>query len=67
MRDILHNFAEDPSEANLEKILRFGVRKKLNGYSGDAVDLCLSSWLATHEDIELENIRLKLASNLVIR
>ncbi|XP_020081286.1 uncharacterized protein LOC109704930 [Ananas comosus] len=74
MRDILYNFAEDPSEANLEKMLKFGVQNKLNGYSssscvgGDAVDLCLSSWLATHEDIELENIRLKLASNnLVIR
>uniref|UniRef100_A0A6V7QW40 3',5'-nucleoside bisphosphate phosphatase n=1 Tax=Ananas comosus var. bracteatus TaxID=296719 RepID=A0A6V7QW40_ANACO len=74
MRDILYNFAEDPSEVNLEKMLKFGVRNKLTGYSSsscvgrDAVDLCLSSWLATHEDIELENIRLKLASNnLVIR
>ncbi|XP_062210191.1 uncharacterized protein LOC133911796 [Phragmites australis] len=68
MKDILLKFAEEPSAASLGKIVKFGRLANFDGFSPtdtgiDVVDLCLSSWLSNDdmEDIELEEVRLKLA------
>lgn len=68
MKDILLKFAEEPSATNLGKILKFGQLSNLDGFepigSGtDVVNLCLSSWLSYDdmEDVELEEVRIKLA------
>lgn len=67
MKDILLKFAEEPSAANLGKILKFGQLSNSDGFapidSGtDVVNLCLSSWLSYDdmEDVELEEVRSKL-------
>ncbi|VAI08893.1 5'-3' exoribonuclease-like [Triticum dicoccoides] len=67
MKDILLKFAEEPSAANLGKILKFGQPANSDGSapidSGtDVVNLCLSSWLSYDdmEDVELEEVRSKL-------
>ena len=68
MKDILLNFAEEPSAASLRKILKFGQLANFDGFepidSGtDVVNLCLSSWLSYDDmkDVELEEVRIKLA------
>lgn len=68
MKDILLKFAEEPSAANLGKILKFGQLVSLDGFapfdSGtDVVNLCLNSWLS-YDDmqaVEFEEVRSKLA------
>jgi 3',5'-nucleoside bisphosphate phosphatase len=69
MKDILLKFAEEPSASNLGKIVKFGRLTNVDNYSPtstfiDVVDICLSSWLSNDdiEDVELEEVRLKLAS-----
>uniref|UniRef100_A0A0A9E1Y1 Protein trpH n=1 Tax=Arundo donax TaxID=35708 RepID=A0A0A9E1Y1_ARUDO len=68
MKDILYAFAEEPSDANLGKIVKFGRLTDFDGFPPintgiNVVDLCLSSWLSSDdmEDVELEEVRLKLA------
>ncbi|KAI3890826.1 hypothetical protein MKX03_036279 [Papaver bracteatum] len=66
VKSILQKFSEDPSDANLEKLARYGKIKNLNGSlnSGkNVVELCLSSWLLREErqGVEFENLRLKLS------
>ncbi|XP_058085598.1 uncharacterized protein LOC131233044 [Magnolia sinica] len=72
MKDILLSFAEEPSNSNLEKILRFGRIKNLNAditlhHSEDVVDLCLSSWLTDEERqaVEFEALRQKLSHTAI--
>eukprot|EP00262_Sarcandra_glabra_P018528 TRINITY_DN6682_c0_g1_i1.p1 TRINITY_DN6682_c0_g1~~TRINITY_DN6682_c0_g1_i1.p1 ORF type:complete len:137 (-),score=24.81 TRINITY_DN6682_c0_g1_i1:44-433(-) len=61
INDILLKFVKEPSDSNLEKIVRFGKSKCLKVDATlcgvkDIVDLCLSSWLTKVErqPIELE-------------
>jgi GH25 family lysozyme M1 (1,4-beta-N-acetylmuramidase) len=68
MKDILLKFAEEPSAANLENMLKFGRLTNFTGFSPmnngiHVVDFCLSSWSSNDdmEDVELEEVRLKLA------
>ncbi|CAD6209967.1 unnamed protein product [Miscanthus lutarioriparius] len=68
MKDILLKFAEGPSAANLGNMLKFGRLTNFAGFSPinndiHVVDFCLSSWLNNDdmEDVELEDVRLKLA------
>jgi len=68
MKDILLKFAEDPSSANLRNMLKFGQLTNVDGFSPisagiDVVNFCLSSWSSNDEleDVELEEVRLKLA------
>lgn len=68
MKDILLEFADEPSASNLGKIVKFGRHANFDGYSPtstviDAVNICLSSWLSHDdiEDVEIEEVRLKLA------
>lgn len=68
MKDILLKFAEEPSAANLGNMLKFGRLTKFAGFSPinngiHVVDFCLSSWSSNDdiEDVELEEVRLKLA------
>ncbi|CAN6313760.1 unnamed protein product [Urochloa humidicola] len=68
MKDILLKFAEEPSSANLGNILKFGQLTNADDFSPintgtDVVDFCLSSWSSNDdmEDVELEEVRLKLA------
>ncbi|XP_064977370.1 uncharacterized protein LOC135619364 [Musa acuminata AAA Group] len=72
MKDILQSFAKDPSDANIEKITRFGIPKKSKvchtvNCGKDIVDLCLSSWLTSDEkeENEFQAIRLMLADTLI--
>ncbi|XP_072978939.1 uncharacterized protein [Typha angustifolia] len=70
MKDVLLSFAIEPSDANLEKIMKFGKPKNLENHSlmscsRKVIDLYFSSLLANgEEDSELENIRLRLAQTL---
>uniref|UniRef100_A0A0D9VQL1 Polymerase/histidinol phosphatase N-terminal domain-containing protein n=1 Tax=Leersia perrieri TaxID=77586 RepID=A0A0D9VQL1_9ORYZ len=70
MKDILLKFAEEPSAANLGKIVKFGQLINFDGFSSmdgmDIVNLCLSSWLSNDgkEEVELEEVRLKLAHSV---
>ena len=68
MKDILLKFAEEPSATNLGNMLKFGRLTNFAGFSPinndiHVVDFCLSSWLNNDdmEDVELEEVRLKLA------
>uniref|UniRef100_A0A5B6ZSU8 Polymerase/histidinol phosphatase N-terminal domain-containing protein n=1 Tax=Davidia involucrata TaxID=16924 RepID=A0A5B6ZSU8_DAVIN len=68
IRDILENYAEDPSELNLERIMKFGKTKICKGSSpfscrNNLIDLYLSSWLTTEErhNTEFDAIKLKLS------
>uniref|UniRef100_K4ACK9 Polymerase/histidinol phosphatase N-terminal domain-containing protein n=1 Tax=Setaria italica TaxID=4555 RepID=K4ACK9_SETIT len=68
MKDILLKFAEEPSSANLGNIIKFGQLTNADAFSPintgiDVVDFCLSSWSSNDdmEDVELEEVRLKLA------
>ncbi|XP_072146422.1 uncharacterized protein [Setaria viridis] len=68
MKDILLKFAEEPSSANLGNIIKFGRLTNADAFSPintgiDVVDFCLSSWSSNDdmEDVELEEVRLKLA------
>lgn len=61
-------FAEEPSSANLGNIIKFGRLTNADAFSPintgiDVVDFCLSSWSSNDdmEDVELEEVRLKLA------
>ncbi|KAA8545597.1 hypothetical protein F0562_020381 [Nyssa sinensis] len=68
IRDILENYVEDPSELNLERIMRFCKTKICKGSSpincpNNLIDLCLSSLFTTEErqNGELDAIKLKLS------
>ena len=68
MKDILLKFSEEPSSANLRNMLKFGRLTNVDGFSPintgiDVVHFCLSSWSSNEdmEDVELEEVRLKLA------
>ncbi|KAG8097161.1 hypothetical protein GUJ93_ZPchr0013g37040 [Zizania palustris] len=71
MKDILLKFAEEPSVAKLEKIVKFGHHINFDGFPSmdagmDVINLCLSSWLSNDgmEEVELEEIGLKLAHSI---
>ncbi|CAN0874940.1 5'-3' exoribonuclease Rnm [Linum grandiflorum] len=55
IREILERYADDPSESNLEKVMRFWRRKELKtSVSGvvagkELIDDCLSLWLTVEE------------------
>ncbi|GMH23670.1 hypothetical protein Nepgr_025513 [Nepenthes gracilis] len=50
IRDILERYADDPSESNLELIVRFNKMRISKGrHCKDLIDLCLSSWLTKEE------------------
>ncbi|XP_059648076.1 uncharacterized protein LOC132294291 [Cornus florida] len=66
--DILGNYAEDPSESNLERIMRFVKTKISKGaspfsYRENLIDICLSSWLTNEErqNAVFEAMKLKLS------
>ncbi|PON63860.1 polymerase/histidinol phosphatase-like protein [Parasponia andersonii] len=66
IRNILENYAEDPSDSTLARIIKFARIPILKGSlscSKDVVDRCLSLWLTNEErhGAELEAIRLKLS------
>ncbi|KAM0894670.1 hypothetical protein ACQ4PT_024309 [Festuca glaucescens] len=68
MKDILLKFVEEPSTANLGKIIKFGQLANFDGFASidsgmDVVNLCLSSWLSYDEmeAVDLEQVRSKLA------
>ncbi|CAL9751528.1 unnamed protein product [Musa acuminata subsp. burmannicoides] len=72
MRDMLSMFADDPSDINLQKIIRFGKFNLTKEYSGvscgkDVLDLCLSSWLNNEEreNSELEAIKVQLSDTVL--
>ncbi|KAK6135392.1 hypothetical protein DH2020_030903 [Rehmannia glutinosa] len=67
IRDILENYIKDPSDSNLQHIIKFGKTKasKLKSPSGSASELinqCLSLWLSKEEreNAEFETIKLEL-------
>lgn len=54
IRENLENFVKDPSESNLELIIRFGKTKVPKGVSPycngyELIQHCLSSWLTNEE------------------
>lgn len=66
--NILESYAEEPSDAKLEQITRFGKTGKLKGdvplsCGNDLIDLCLSYWLTNEEmqNAEFEVIKSKLS------
>ncbi|KAJ9162472.1 hypothetical protein P3X46_022241 [Hevea brasiliensis] len=68
IRDILENYAEEPSDTNLERITRYGRTRILKGIAPsscgtDLIDRCLSLWLTNEErqNAEFEAIKLKLS------
>ncbi|KAL6494566.1 hypothetical protein OROGR_031366 [Orobanche gracilis] len=67
IRDIFENYVRDPSDLNLQHIVKFGKTKasKANPTFGSASELingCLSSWLSKEEreNTEFETIMLEL-------
>ncbi|KAM0910265.1 hypothetical protein ACQ4PT_014259 [Festuca glaucescens] len=71
MKDILLRFVEEPSTANLGKMIKFGQLANFDGFAPidsamDVVNLCLSSWLSYDEmeAVDLEEVRSKLAQSL---
>ncbi|KAL5562910.1 hypothetical protein UlMin_032657 [Ulmus minor] len=64
IRNNLEGYAEEPSDTNLSRILRFSRTPvcKLSNSSADFIDRCLSMWLTNEErnTAEIEAIRLKL-------
>ncbi|KAL0335129.1 UNVERIFIED_CONTAM: 5'-3' exoribonuclease [Sesamum radiatum] len=65
--DILKNYIEDPSDSNLQHIIKFGKTKvsKTNsplGGPSELISRCLSSWLSKEErdNVEFETIKLEL-------
>lgn len=73
LKDTLLHFAEeDPSNSNLEKLLRFGKIKGLKADTTlscgeDVIDLCLYCGLTGEERqaVEFEALRLKLAHTFI--
>ncbi|KAG7976357.1 hypothetical protein I3843_06G145500 [Carya illinoinensis] len=68
IRDILKSYAEEPSDSNLARIMRFGRTRIFKGGSPfscgkDLIDRCLSLWLTNEErqNVEFDAIRLKLS------
>ncbi|XP_010261257.1 PREDICTED: uncharacterized protein LOC104600115 isoform X2 [Nelumbo nucifera] len=68
IKETLQSFAEEPSDSNLERIVKFGEIRFLKGgltsnCDKDLLDLCLSSWLTNEErqTIDVETLRLKLS------
>ncbi|EEF32114.1 hypothetical protein RCOM_0265760 [Ricinus communis] len=68
IRDILENYAEEPSDSNLARIARFGRTRVLKGTStmscgADLIERCLSLWLTNEErqNAGFEAIKLKLS------
>lgn len=68
IRNILDQYAEEPSASNLENVVRFGCAKiRKAGFppscGKDLIDHCLLSWLTNEEreKVEFEAIRLKLS------
>ncbi|KAG6711123.1 hypothetical protein I3842_05G037500 [Carya illinoinensis] len=69
IRDNLESYAEEPSDSNLARILRFGRTRIFKGGSPlscgkDLIDRCLSLWLTNEErqNAEFDAIRLKLSN-----
>ncbi|KAJ4951344.1 hypothetical protein NE237_028176 [Protea cynaroides] len=72
IKDVLQSFAEEPSDASLERIARFGgkIRNLKCGSLScgkDVIDRCLSSWLTNEErqTIDVETLRLKLSLTVI--
>nr|DAD21911.1 TPA_asm: hypothetical protein HUJ06_023374 [Nelumbo nucifera] len=72
IKDTLQRFAEEPSDSNLERIVKFGKIKYLKVGSTlncgkDLLDLCLSSWLTNEEreTIDVEVLGLKLSQTVI--
>ncbi|KAF5448512.1 hypothetical protein F2P56_029039 [Juglans regia] len=69
IRDNLESYAEEPSDSNLARIMRFGRTRIFKGGSPlscgkDLIDRCLSLWLTNEErqNAEFDAIRLKLSN-----
>lgn len=68
IKDIVHTYAQEPSESNLARIIRFVrtpnfIRGSSLSCCGDLIDGCLSLWLTNEEcnNPEFDAIRLKLS------
>ncbi|XP_015877285.3 uncharacterized protein LOC107413757 [Ziziphus jujuba] len=68
IKDIIHTYAEEPSDSNLARIIRFVRTPNFKGGSSlsccrDLIDGCLSLWLTNEEshNPEFDAIRLKLS------
>lgn len=76
IRDILQNYIRDPSNLNLQHIIRFG-RAKSNlplstptlGNADELINQCLTSWLSKEEreNAEFETIKAEISQAIVIR
>ncbi|KAI4296348.1 hypothetical protein L6164_036314 [Bauhinia variegata] len=74
IREIFESYAEDPSDSNLDKIMRFGRTRIFKGGSPlscgkDLIDHCLPHWLTNEEmeNPEFDAIKLKLSNISVIQ
>ncbi|KAJ7968180.1 5'-3' exoribonuclease-like [Quillaja saponaria] len=69
IREILESYAKEPTDSNLETIMRFGRTRGFKGVSllscgKDLIDRCLPLWLTNEEmeNAEFEAIKLKLSN-----
>ncbi|KAI3445723.1 hypothetical protein Pfo_002388 [Paulownia fortunei] len=67
IRDILENYIKDPSDSNLQHIIKFGKTKASKtcsplGSARELINQCLSSWMSKEEreKAEFETIKLEL-------
>ncbi|GFP98689.1 php domain-containing protein hi_1400 [Phtheirospermum japonicum] len=67
IRDILGDYIKDPSDSNLQHIIKFGkmnkkASKTCSSSAGELIDQCLSLWLSKEEreNAEFETIKLGL-------
>lgn len=76
IQDILENYIKDPSNSNLQHIIRFG-RTKTNlplstatlGSADELINQCLASWLSKEEreNAEFETIKAELSQAILIQ
>lgn len=73
IRDILENYIKDPSDSNLQHIIKFGRIKASKssstlGSASELINQCLSSWLSKEEreNAEFETIKSELTRALVV-
>lgn len=73
IKNILENYADEPSQFNFEQIMKFAKIKQVKGglvikHSAELINLCLSSCLTIEERKlpEFEAIRLKISKDLIV-
>lgn len=70
IQDILENYLKDPSDSNLQDIVKFGrIKKSLpSGSANEMINQCLVSWLSKEEreNAEFEAIKLELTRVSVV-